>query len=51
MGTELGRGHFGVVHRCTEKATGKEYACKCVAKNKLKTNDDIELIRSERLAP
>ena len=32
----LGRGHFGVVRVCTEKATGDRYACKSMDKSKLK---------------
>ncbi|KAH7289952.1 hypothetical protein KP509_30G025300 [Ceratopteris richardii] len=47
LGKELGRGQFGVTHLCTEKATGKLYACKSIAKRKLTNKDDIEDVRRE----
>ncbi|KAI5058272.1 hypothetical protein GOP47_0026442 [Adiantum capillus-veneris] len=47
LGKELGRGQFGITHLCTEKATGKLYACKSIAKRKLANKDDIEDVRRE----
>lgn len=47
MGKELGRGQFGVTHLCTHKATGKQYACKTIAKRKLVNKEDIEDVRRE----
>ncbi|KAH7445604.1 hypothetical protein KP509_01G017600 [Ceratopteris richardii] len=47
IGKELGRGQFGVTHLCTEKATGKLYACKSISKRKLTNKDDIEDVRRE----
>ncbi|KAK4275706.1 hypothetical protein QN277_018744 [Acacia crassicarpa] len=47
MGKELGRGQFGVTHLCTHKATGKQYACKTIAKRKLSHKEDIEDVRRE----
>jgi hypothetical protein len=35
----IGRGSFGVVKKCTEKETGKEYAVKIINKKKLKEKD------------
>ncbi|KAK7382922.1 hypothetical protein VNO78_28586 [Psophocarpus tetragonolobus] len=34
MKEELGRGRFGVTYRCMEKTTGREYACKSIAKKR-----------------
>ncbi|KAJ1432084.1 Serine-threonine/tyrosine-protein kinase, catalytic domain [Sesbania bispinosa] len=47
MGKELGRGQFGVTHLCTQKSTGKQYACKTIAKRKLVNKEDIEDVRRE----
>ncbi|AET00192.1 putative protein kinase CAMK-CDPK family [Medicago truncatula] len=47
MGKELGRGQFGVTHLCTHKTTGKQYACKTIAKRKLANKEDIEDVRRE----
>lgn len=44
---ELGRGQFGITHLCTEKATGRKYACKSIARRKLVTDKDIEDVRRE----
>ncbi|KAL2318898.1 hypothetical protein Fmac_032774 [Flemingia macrophylla] len=40
---ELGRGNFGVTYLCVENATGREYACKSIAKEK----SDGDVIRRE----
>ncbi|KAG4962030.1 hypothetical protein GLYMA_14G035800v4 [Glycine max] len=47
MGKELGRGQFGVTHLCTHKSTGKQYACKTIAKRKLVNKEDIEDVKRE----
>ncbi|RWW39715.1 hypothetical protein BHE74_00054936 [Ensete ventricosum] len=44
---ELGRGQFGVTYLCTEKSTGRKYACKTVSKRKLVTKRDMEDMRRE----
>lgn len=43
----LGKGQFGTTRLTIEKATGKQYACKSIAKRKLITADDIEDVRRE----
>lgn len=47
LGRKLGHGQFGTTFLCVEKETGKEYACKSIAKRKLLTRDDIEDVRRE----
>ncbi|GMN39604.1 hypothetical protein TIFTF001_008823 [Ficus carica] len=47
LGDMLGCGKFGNVFRCVEKGTGKEYACKSIAKRKLLTDYDVEAVRRE----
>ncbi|XP_009625601.1 calcium-dependent protein kinase 1-like [Nicotiana tomentosiformis] len=47
IGKKLGQGQFGTTFKCVEKATGKEYACKSIAKRKLLTDDDVEDVRRE----
>ncbi|XP_019434654.1 PREDICTED: calcium-dependent protein kinase 17-like [Lupinus angustifolius] len=47
IGKELGRGQFGVTHLCTHKVTGKQYACKTIAKRKLVNKEDLEDVRRE----
>ncbi|KAJ7970646.1 putative Calcium-dependent protein kinase [Quillaja saponaria] len=47
LGKKLGQGQFGTTFLCVEKATGKEYACKSIAKRKLVTDDDVEDVRRE----
>ncbi|KAG4964132.1 hypothetical protein AAZX31_14G206600 [Glycine max] len=42
---ELGRGQFGITRLCTEKTTGRKYACKSIPKRKLskkKHTDDVK---------
>ena len=36
---KIGAGHFGVVKKCIEKSSGKEYAVKIMNKNKIKEKD------------
>lgn len=47
LGRKLGNGQFGTTFLCTEKGTGKEYACKSIAKRKLLTHEDVEDVRRE----
>ncbi|KAK4720777.1 hypothetical protein R3W88_011010 [Solanum pinnatisectum] len=47
IGKKLGQGQFGTTFKCVEKGTGKEYACKSIAKRKLLTDDDVEDVRRE----
>ncbi|KAI4985361.1 hypothetical protein ZWY2020_017991 [Hordeum vulgare] len=47
IGKKLGQGQFGTTYVCVEKATGKEYACKSIAKRKLLTDEDVEDVRRE----
>ncbi|XVF35910.1 hypothetical protein REPUB_Repub19eG0012400 [Reevesia pubescens] len=44
---ELGRGQFGITYLCTEKATGRKYACKSISRRKLVTDRDVEDVRRE----
>ncbi|XVF63627.1 hypothetical protein PTKIN_Ptkin09bG0101700 [Pterospermum kingtungense] len=46
---ELGRGTFGVTYLCTEKATGRKYACKSFQRRKLTTKEQVEDVRRETL--
>lgn len=47
LGDKLGHGQFGTTFLCIEKATGKKYACKSIAKRKLLTPEDVEDVRRE----
>lgn len=47
LGHKLGNGQFGTTFICVEKTTGKEYACKSIAKRKLLTKDDVDDVRRE----
>lgn len=47
LGRKLGHGQFGTTYLCTEKETGKEYACKSIAKRKLLTQEDVDDVRRE----
>nr|QCQ29250.1 calcium-dependent protein kinase [Camellia fraterna] len=47
LGKKLGQGQFGTTFYCLEKATGKEFACKSIAKRKLLTEEDVEDVRRE----
>ena len=44
---ELGRGQFGITYLCTEKATGRKYACKSISLRKLVNPKDIEDVKRE----
>lgn len=47
LGRKLGQGQFGTTYLCVEKATGKEYACKSIAKRKLISQEDVDDVRRE----
>ncbi|XP_022742505.1 calcium-dependent protein kinase 1-like isoform X2 [Durio zibethinus] len=47
LGKKLGQGQFGTTFLCVEKGTGKEFACKSIAKRKLTTHDDVDDVRRE----
>eukprot|EP00249_Psilotum_nudum_P017691 c26443_g1_i2 orf=334-2082(+) len=47
LGRKLGQGQFGTTYLCIEKGTGKEYACKSIAKRKLISQDDVDDVRRE----
>ncbi|XP_062203269.1 calcium-dependent protein kinase 27-like [Phragmites australis] len=47
LGRKLGQGQFGTTYLCVDKATGREYACKSIAKRKLITDEDVEDVRRE----
>uniref|UniRef100_A0A0E0GUP4 non-specific serine/threonine protein kinase n=1 Tax=Oryza nivara TaxID=4536 RepID=A0A0E0GUP4_ORYNI len=47
IGKKLGQGQFGTTYLCVEKATGREFACKSIAKRKLLTQEDVEDVRRE----
>ncbi|MQM15490.1 hypothetical protein Taro_048433 [Colocasia esculenta] len=44
---ELGRGQFGITYLCTERSSGRKYACKSVSKRKLVSKRDVEDMRRE----
>lgn len=47
LGRKLGQGQFGTTFLCVEKETGKEFACKSIAKRKLISEEDVEDVRRE----
>ncbi|XP_021776063.1 calcium-dependent protein kinase 20-like [Chenopodium quinoa] len=47
LGRKLGQGQFGTTFMCVERSTGKEFACKSIAKRKLTSMEDIEDVRRE----
>ncbi|EER98014.1 calcium-dependent protein kinase 17 [Sorghum bicolor] len=47
LGKKLGQGQFGTTYQCVEKATGKHFACKSIAKRKLVNEEDVEDVRRE----
>nr|XP_023875738.1 calcium-dependent protein kinase 29-like [Quercus suber]POE81996.1 calcium-dependent protein kinase 29 [Quercus suber] len=46
---ELGRGQIGVTYLCTERATGRKYACKSISRRKIVTSKDVEDVKREIL--
>jgi calcium-dependent protein kinase len=50
LGRKLGQGQFGTTFFCTEKSTGKEFACKSIAKRKLICQEDVDdVVREIRI--
>ncbi|KAL9230922.1 hypothetical protein vseg_006213 [Gypsophila vaccaria] len=47
LGKKLGHGQFGTTFLCVEKTTGKEFACKSIAKRKLVNKEDVDDVRRE----
>lgn len=47
LGKKLGEGQFGTTYLCIEKATGLQYACKCIPKRKLISSEEIEDVGRE----
>ncbi|KAB2062316.1 hypothetical protein ES319_A10G145200v1 [Gossypium barbadense] len=47
IGKKLGIGEFGVTHQCFDLETGEAFACKKIAKAKLRTEVDLEDVRRE----
>ncbi|XP_020236052.1 calcium-dependent protein kinase 24 [Cajanus cajan] len=47
FGKELGRGEFGVTHRVVNVESGEAFACKKIAKTKLRTEIDVQDVRRE----
>ncbi|XP_073265604.1 calcium-dependent protein kinase 29 isoform X3 [Populus alba] len=46
---ELGSGQFGTTYLCTEKASGRMYACKSISRHKLVKQRDIDDVKREIL--
>ena len=47
LGRKLGQGHFGTTYLCTDNATDLKYACKCIPKRKLVSEEALEDVRRE----
>ncbi|KAK6131630.1 hypothetical protein DH2020_034644 [Rehmannia glutinosa] len=47
LGHELGQGQYGKTFMCVDRKTGKNYACKSIAKRKLLTKEDVDDVRRE----
>ncbi|XP_019054603.1 PREDICTED: calcium-dependent protein kinase 8-like isoform X1 [Nelumbo nucifera] len=47
LGSELGRGEFGITRQCVDIETGEKLACKTISKNKLRSEIDVEDVRRE----
>lgn len=47
LGRKLGEGQFGITYLCTENATGLKYACKCIPKRKLISEEEVENVGRE----
>ncbi|KAL8255738.1 hypothetical protein R6Q59_030805 [Mikania micrantha] len=47
LGPKLGHGQFGTTFLCTEKTTGRQFACKSIDKRNLLTEEDVEDVRRE----
>lgn len=50
LGPELGRGQFGIIHRCTSRSSGAIFACKSISKLYLRTPRHIQdVVREVRI--
>ncbi|KAH7291022.1 hypothetical protein KP509_30G073600 [Ceratopteris richardii] len=47
LGSQLGRGEFGVVCKCTKRITGQIFACKSISKLQLSTSEETQNIVRE----
>lgn len=47
LGRVLGKGQFGTTRLAEERSSGKQLACKSIAKRKLTTPEDVEDVRRE----
>ena len=47
LGRVLGKGQFGTTRLAEERSTGRQLACKSIAKRKLTTPEDVEDVRRE----
>ena len=47
LGKKLGQGQFGITYLCIERSTGREWACKSIAKRKLISQEDVDDVRRE----
>ncbi|XAR70347.1 Non-specific serine/threonine protein kinase [Bertholletia excelsa] len=47
LGEQLGWGQFGIIRACSDKLTGKVFACKSIAKDRLVTQDDVRSVKLE----
>ncbi|GFP94937.1 calcium-dependent protein kinase 2 [Phtheirospermum japonicum] len=47
LGDELGHGQYGKTFLCVDKKTGKDYACKSIAKRRLLSTEDVNDVRRE----
>ncbi|CAI5519748.1 unnamed protein product [Closterium sp. Naga37s-1] len=50
VGRELGRGHFGVVRLCEDRATGERFACKTILLSGVRRRSDLMELRAEVLS-
>lgn len=47
LGSDLGRGEFGLTRRCLDSLTGQTLACKTISKRKLRTKTDVADVQRE----
>ena len=49
MGHEIGRGQYGVIRVCSDKASGRRYACKSIDKRKLSELGREEVVKEVKI--